>query len=121
MLRPAEFKQVFQQPIRSGDRCFRVLARVNGIHHHRLGMAVSKKACSKAVGRNRIKRLVRESFRIQQLGQTSESALDFVVLPTSWAAKQSNNMLTESLLAHWQRVRRKAENFPGSSPKPGQP
>ena len=118
MLHPREFKRVFKQPIRSSDQCFRILARVNGTQHHRLGMAVSKKACSKAVGRNRIKRLVRESFRSQQAEQVSVYKLDFVVLPTSWAANQSNETLVDSLLVHWQKVRRKVEDADGNTPIP---
>ena len=80
LLKAAEFKSVFQQPIRSGDESFRILARVNGIQHHRLGMAIAKKACAKAVGRNRIKRVIRESFRHVMADQTPENALDIVVL-----------------------------------------
>ena len=108
LLKPAEFKSVFQQPIRSGDDCFRILARANGIQHHRLGMAVSKKACARAVGRNRIKRVIRESFRARILGLEAEDTLDFVVLPNVLAAKQSNKALDESLSAHWKRLIRKA-------------
>ena len=48
LLKPAEFKLVFQKPIRSSDNCFRILARTNGVQRHRVGMAVSKKACAKA-------------------------------------------------------------------------
>ena len=108
LLKPSEFKLVFQQPIRSADDSFRILARANGINRHRLGMAVSKKACAKAVGRNRIKRVVRESFRKQIAGNASENTLDFVVLPTVQAASQSNKILDESLSTHWQRLTRKA-------------
>jgi len=71
-------------------------------------MAVAKKAVPKAVGRNRIKRLVRESFREQMGNQSVEARLDFVVLPTAQAAKQSNKALFESLSAHWQNLNRKA-------------
>jgi len=110
LLKPAEFKLVFQQPIRSGDDCFRILARTNGIKHHRLGMAVSKKACAKAVGRNRIKRVVRESFRTRLSETVSDNALDFVVLPTAAATNQSNKTLDESLSTHWKRLIRKADD-----------
>ena len=109
LLKPAQFKSVFQQPIRSFDDYFRILARVNQIDHHRLGMAVSKKACSKAVGRNRIKRVVRESFRNRMLESTSENPLDMVILPTARATNQSNKTLDESLSIHWQKLARKAE------------
>lgn len=107
LLKPAEFKFVFQQPVRSGDECFRVLARINTKQQHRLGMAVSKKACSTAVGRNRIKRVVRESFRTR-MSATSEQALDIVVMPTTSATEQSNKTLDESISAHWKRLLRRA-------------
>ena len=110
LLSPTEFKKVFQQAIRSGDDCFRVFARSNGIQRHRLGLAVSKKACAKAVGRNRIKRVVRESFRSQLAGQVAEETLDFVVMPTTSAANQSNKTLDESLSTHWQRLIRKSRD-----------
>jgi len=118
LLRPADFKRVFEQPYRSGDNCFRILARPNGILSHRLGMAVAKKAIPKAVGRNRIKRLVRESFRQEMVGQSVEGPLDFVVLPTAQAASQTNKALVESLSAHWQKLNKKAVN---RNIKPGIP
>ena len=109
LLKPAEFKLVFNKPLRSGDDCFRILARPNKTQRHRLGMAVSKKACAKAVGRNRIKRVIRESFRHQLIARDVDKTLDFVVLPTGVAANQSNKALDESLTTHWQRLIRKAE------------
>ena len=108
LLKPAQFKLVFQQPIRAFDEYFRILARVNGMQQHRLGMAVSKKACAKAVGRNRIKRVVRENFRTRMLGPLTENSLDVVILPTAQAANQSNKALDESLSIHWQKLTRKA-------------
>ena len=110
LLKPAQFKLVFQQPIRSSDDYFRVMARVNEIRQHRLGMAVSKKACPRAVGRNRIKRVARESFRTKLVGTVTENALDFVILPTARAANQSNKTLDESLSIHWKKLIMKAEN-----------
>ena len=114
LLKPAEFKFVFQQPVRSGDDSFRVLARLNEKQQHRLGMAVSKKACAKAVGRNRIKRVVRENFRNCMVpgsqNHSAEYTLDIVVMPTNLAASQTNQTLDESLSAHWQRLIKKAGN-----------
>ena len=108
LLKPAQFKSVFQQSIRSSDDYFRIMARANDIQQHRLGMAVSKKAIAKAVGRNRIKRVVRESFRNRMLGPVTEKTLDFVILPTARAANQNNKTLDESLTIHWQKLTRKA-------------
>lgn len=117
LLKPAQFKLVFQQPIRSTDNYFRVLARANDIQQNRLGMAISRKACAKAVGRNRIKRLARESFRNRMLGKSVENSLDIVILPTALAAGQNNNTLNESLSTHWQTLTRKAgDRVTGSQP-----
>jgi len=102
--KPEQFQRVFQQAIRTGDRCFRVLARRNELFHDRLGMAVSKKACPKAVGRNRIKRVVRESFRAHQAARPAAPALDIVVLPSADAARQSNAELYRSLRRHWDKL-----------------
>jgi len=88
LLKPEQFQRVFKQAIGSGDRCFRVLARANSLPHHRLGMAVSKKKCPLAVGRNRIKRVVRESFRKHLAEQLPPCALDIIVLPTALASTQ---------------------------------
>jgi len=110
LLKPEQFKMVFQQPVRTSDDCFRVLARANGVQQHRLGMAVSRKVSAKAVGRNRIKRVVRESFRTRMLGSDSGIALDIVILPTAQASHQSNKILNESLSVHWQQLTRKAGN-----------
>ena len=112
LLKPAEFKLVFQKPFRSGDECFRVLARDNEIDNHRLGMAMSKKACAKAVDRNRIKRVVREHFRTKIAARLADNTLDFVVMPTKKTATQSNKILNESLATHWQRLIRMAADRP---------
>lgn len=120
LLRRIEFKLIFQQPIRSGDDCFRILARANGARCHRLGMAVSKKACAKAVGRNRIKRIVRENFRKHMTGIISDNALDFVVIPTSTAKNLNNKTLDESLSTHWQSLIRKAGDRKNGN-RPDQP
>jgi ribonuclease P protein component len=110
LLKEADFKSVFQQPIRSGDESFRILARANGIQRHRLGMAVAKKGCATAVGRNRIKRVIRENFRQTMAGQSPEQALDIVVLSTAAATNHCNKTLDKSLFAHWQRLIGKAES-----------
>ena len=119
LLKPSEFKRVFQQPLRSGDHCFRVLSRFNDTQRHRLGMAVSKKSCPKAVGRNRIKRIVRECFRTQLAGLETAQALDFVILPTAQAATLSNQALCDSLNKQWRRLIQKASQvkpMPTSKP-----
>lgn len=81
---------------------FTVLTRSNGGGEGRLGLAVSKKHCKLAVSRNRIKRLVRESFRQHQ---AELAGLDVVVLNQRGTHLASNKELLGSLAKHWQKSR----------------
>lgn len=102
---PTDFKRVFDEPVVSADRCFKVLARPGTGEHCRLGMAVSRQVDKRAAGRNRIKRVVRESFRQLLLRQLAPT--DFVVLPRSESATICNRQLFQSLDAHWARIEKR--------------
>jgi ribonuclease P protein component len=91
----------------STDPCFKVLARLNTEQHSRLGMAVSRQVDRRAVGRNRIKRVIRESFRQWEGSRTQH--LDVVVLPRRESATISNRRLNRSLKRHWSRLERQLE------------
>ena len=102
LTRPVDFRRVFAKPVVSADRCFKVLARSKESGRPRLGLAVSRKVDRTAAGRNRIKRIVRESFR--RYFRDCRPPLDFVVLPRPASATICNRRLTESLAVHWQRL-----------------
>ncbi|MDT8437847.1 MAG: ribonuclease P protein component [Wenzhouxiangellaceae bacterium] len=92
------FRQVFDARQVQQDRYFR-------IHHApsdqaRLGLAISRRTARRAVDRNRLKRLVRESFRQHR---SSLRALDFVVLARMDAPKTPGPELLRSLTQLWQR------------------
>ncbi|NIP72526.1 MAG: ribonuclease P protein component [Gammaproteobacteria bacterium] len=102
-----EYQRVFQgAPHTSTDDCFRLLAVSNRLDHPRLGLAVSRKAVPRAVQRNRIKRLVRESFR---LNQARLPGLDIVVLARPRLQEKDNEALFASLNRHWSRLIRQCE------------
>jgi len=100
----ADFRRVFSGPGVSRDRYFKVLYRRNERDYSRLGMAVSRRNCKRATGRNRIKRLVRESFRLHQDQLAATGGFDLVVLPTDLAASICTRSLRESLEEHWKSV-----------------
>ena len=77
LLKPAEFKHVFEKRQSAHNAHFGIYAAKNTLGHARVGLVVSKKVSKKAVIRNRIKRQVRESFRLQQ---NDFGAIDFVVV-----------------------------------------
>ena len=95
------FAGIFAQPIKSSDRYFTVLARANTLGYPRLGLAISRKVAKSAVARNRIKRIVRESFRHHQplLG-----GLDYVVMGRIGVVEQSSTVLFTALQRHWRRL-----------------
>ena len=62
---PAEFSAVYEAKTRESRGPLTVYALPNSLAHPRLGMSVSRKVGT-AVRRNRIRRLVRESFRLLQ-------------------------------------------------------
>lgn len=107
LLAAADYSRVFARAKRSKDTCFIVLHRLNGLDHSRLGLAIARKRCKKAHARNRLKRLIRESFRNNR---TLFSAADIVVMCTEAAAQASNQELYDSLERHWQRVKQQQQS-----------
>lgn len=75
MLHKSEYDAVFKQSKKIVTSEFVVLHRVNTFPFARLGLALSKRMIPKAHDRNRVKRIVRESFRRAKL-----PGLDVVVL-----------------------------------------
>ncbi len=63
--KPAEFKAVFDKPDHKQKQGpFLFLIRQNNLNKPRLGLVVGKKRLARSVDRNKIKRQVRESFRL---------------------------------------------------------
>jgi len=100
-LHKADFDNVFQQGQRSADRHFTILFKPNTLSHPRLGFAISKQKVRLAVGRNRLRRLVRESFRRQG---ASLPPVDLVVLARDAATSAANGDIVTSLAKHWVRI-----------------
>ncbi|MBI4694197.1 MAG: ribonuclease P protein component [Gammaproteobacteria bacterium] len=94
LLDSSSFDLTFRSGNRTGDSYFAVYRRPNELSHPRLGIAVSRKAVRNAAARNRIKRLIRESFRriAQRLPE-----VDFVVQVRGAAQEQTNARLSSSL------------------------
>ncbi len=115
LIRGDEYSWVFARADRSRDHCFTVLARKRGGNGSRLGLAVSKKAVRRAVDRNRVKRMVRESFRKER---EALRGLDVVVVARQGVGRRTRSELHRSMTAHWIRVKKvqdrkmKAEHSP---------
>lgn len=101
LLKPDEFSRVFKQAIRSSDRMLTILAAENNLSHPRLGLAISKKNAKRAVDRNRIKRIIRESFR---QNQSILPMVDLVVMAKPQTKSATNSELFASLEHHWNKL-----------------
>lgn len=107
---PLAYQRVFKHTgHRFSNRWMTLLAAPNRCGHPRLGLALSRKAVANAVRRNRIKRVMRESFRHWQerLG-----AVDIVLLGRTGIAGQSNEVLDAALEKLWKQL---IEKCAGSS------
>lgn len=100
LLKKKDYDRVFEKAKKLTTPDFVVLVRSNEIGRSRLGLALTKKLINKAHDRNRIKRLVRESFR-----QTSLPAMDIVVLARQSTAKQSNINILTNLNKTWEKLK----------------
>lgn len=92
---------MFRQGQRSADRYFTILFQPNTLTHPRLGFAISKQKVRLAVGRNRLRRLVRESFRRRA---NRLPAVDLVVLARDATRLAENGEIVTSLDRHWARI-----------------
>lgn len=99
--RPGDFAALRTSSGRAGGRCFHMRYRDNGLDHARLGLAISKRVSKRAVERNRIKRLLRESFRRvrHQL-----PAVDMMVMAREQAAGVPGPQLLAELDALWKKL-----------------
>lgn len=102
-----DFDHVFASPGRSANRCFTILARPNQCPYPRLGLIISKRCAKAAVQRNRLKRLIRESFR---LNQQALAGLDVVVIGKSPAVEKGNQELFTLLSRQWKELQRCKES-----------
>lgn len=76
---PKDFQRAFARRRSVSDAALIVYAEVNGLPFARLGISIGKKRVKTASGRNRLKRLIREAFRLNKAA--IPIGLDVVVVP----------------------------------------
>jgi ribonuclease P protein component len=96
-----EFRRVFECSQRLDAPGFSLLARPNRRSGARLGMAIAKRNCPRALDRGRLKRIVRESFRTHY---DWLPPLDIVVLATAKARNLENRTLFDALARSWRKL-----------------
>lgn len=110
LLNSSDFQSVFDNaPFRASHQYILLLARANDLARPRLGLVIAKKNIRLSVQRNRIKRLVRESFRQQQQSLTG---IDVIVLARKGLDGFTNREISQQINQQWQRILRKARQNP---------
>ena len=104
LLTPRHFKAVFDSPTgKVPGKNLLILARENGLDHPRLGLVIGKKSVKLSVQRNRLKRLMRDSFR---LNQQAIAGLDVVIVARKGLGEVENPELHQHFGKLWKRLAR---------------
>jgi len=98
MNRPGDFTRVFRQGKRFGGGGLTIISLPGSAGHPRLGLAIAKKHIKLASQRNRMKRLIRESFRHHQAALDS---MDIVVLSRPDLGQRDVTNIRTALERHW--------------------
>lgn len=75
----ADFARAFRRGSRARGATLVVVIHENGLEHARLGLSVGKTVWKSAVRRNRVRRVFREAFRLEQ--HALPAGCDLVLVP----------------------------------------
>lgn len=104
LLTSRQFAAVFDSPTgKAPGKSVLLLARDNGFDHPRLGLVIGKKSVKLAVERNRLKRIIRDSFRLHQ---QMLAGLDIVVVARKGLGDLDNAELHQQFVRLWKRLSR---------------
>jgi ribonuclease P protein component len=98
---PAEFRDVKRRGRKFADAYFTLSVLANHETFPRLGLSIATRTFGTAVARNRIKRLARESFR---LNQHSLPPVDVTIFAKDAARLAKSLELRASLDQHWKSI-----------------
>lgn len=116
LLHSSDFQTVFDDaPLRTSHQHFLFLARTNQLDRPRLGLVIAKKHIRHAVDRNRMKRLIRETFRAKQ---QQLAGIDVIVLARKGMNDVTNAVLIEQLNGQWDRLIRRLQKTKSEHVKP---
>lgn len=90
---PADYQHVFAHATKFANRHWTLIVRPSDGQAPKLGLAIAKKQLPKAVSRNRVKRLARETFRQQK---QALKGYDMVVLGRRGMTQADNATLIKS-------------------------
>lgn len=97
LLTNIDFQLVFQQHKKIKILHIEIFSRCNLLDYPRIGISISKKYVKHAYKRNRIKRLIREDFRLRQYILPK---MDFIIVIKKDFIKNITQKILEQLWSH---------------------
>jgi ribonuclease P protein component len=79
VVRGGDFQRIYRAGSRAKGTLLIVVAAANSLAHPRLGLSVGRSCWKSAVKRNRVKRIVREAFRLSRA--ELPGGFDLIVIP----------------------------------------
>jgi len=107
LLNKADYNVAFSKSVKVSNSIFLILIHKTSHNHSRLGLVISKKVDKRAVQRNRIKRISRESFRKTYF----DVNCDFVVLARPKITQLTNKEIFNSLDQLWNQAQKKIKQI----------
>lgn len=101
LLRAVEFRTVLKTGKKTNTSLFSFYRKENNLPFARLGITITKKNVRNAASRNRVKRIIRESFRYNQ---TLLTGLDVVVYAHKPVSDLSKKQLRDFLDQTWLKL-----------------
>ena len=108
---PAAFRRAFERKRSASDGWIIVYGVENGLDHARLGISASKRRVRKASDRNRVKRALREAFRLTK--SALPIGIDLVVVPRG--PNLTFGQAQSSLPALAEAIARRLGSFPSKA------
>ena len=99
LLTKRDYSDVFDKAKKVEQNQLFALFRKNDNSVARIGTIISKKSCAKASQRNRIKRLIKESFRLRNL-----SSFDVIIISRKGVNELSNPQIFYKLSKIWEKL-----------------
>lgn len=95
----ADYEHVFSNAKKTTTNELLILHCDNTFGYARIGFVVSKKMVAKATQRNRIKRIIRESFRTHKL-----PSVDMIILARKGVSLADNKVISSNLSVAWENL-----------------
>lgn len=101
LLTSCEYREIFQRAHKISSDSITVFFKKNTINRARLGFIISKKYIKNSVDRNRIRRIIRESFRFSKL---ILKKFDIVILVKQKISRQDKKALRQKIDLLWEKI-----------------